>query len=88
MSDARHQEPTSYRLQHARDALAQDDRVGALDIRIEEVNGKAVLTGVVPTAARRAAIGSIVRELLPDMPLHNAIDVEELAPPHDPEILS
>jgi hypothetical protein len=88
MTDPKSHEPTIYRLQHAREALANDERVGALDIQITEADGKAVLTGVVPTADRRDAIGSIVRDLLPDMRLHNAIDVEELAPPHEPEILS
>lgn len=88
MSDPSAQGPTPYRIEHAREALAKDERVGALDIHIAEANGHAVLTGVVPTADRRDAIEAIVREHLPDMRVHNSIEVEELAPPHEPEAFS
>jgi osmotically-inducible protein OsmY len=88
MTDPTPNDPTPYRLEHAREALAKDERVGALDIQIAEANGHAVLTGVVATADRREAIEAIVRQHLPDMEVHNSIEVEELAPPHEPETFS
>ncbi len=71
-------EPTPYLIQHIREALAADERVGELGIEVEVAREKVFLRGAVPTPQRRDAIGQIVRELLPDCEIHNETKVEQL----------
>ena len=69
------------------EALAVDDRVNALDIRINIAHGRVHLTGEVPTEERRAAIQRIAHEVLPDLEVRNDITVLELADAGKPEAL-
>lgn len=57
--------PDSYIVEHAMTALACDPRVGALDIGITVQRGRVIAHGTVETEARRAAIESVLTELLP-----------------------
>jgi BON domain len=67
------------------EALAVDDRVNALDIRITIAHGRVHLTGEVPTEGRRAAIQCIAEEVLPDLVVRNDITVLELVDAVKPE---
>jgi hypothetical protein len=67
------------------EALAVDDHVNALDIRISIVHGRVHLTGEVPTEERRAAVQRIASEMLPDLEVRNDITVLELAQAGKPE---
>jgi osmotically-inducible protein OsmY len=67
------------------EALAVDDRVNALDIKITIAHGRVHLTGEVPTEERRAAVQRIAQEMLPDLEVRNDITVLELAHAAKPE---
>ena len=69
------------------EALAVDDRVNALDIRINIAHGRVHLTGEVPTEERRAAVQRIAHEVLPDLEVRNDITVLELVDASKPEAL-
>lgn len=66
-------------------ALAADDRVCMLDIKVTVTHGKVHLTGTVPTEERRVAIDTVLSELLPGVPVKNEIAVLELSERSDHE---
>lgn len=59
-------EPPHYRAERVRDALAHDDRVNELDVQVKITGTKVFVTGNVATQERRAAISTVVEEILPD----------------------
>ena len=76
-----------YLVGRLQEALAVDQRVNALDIRITIAHGRVHLTGEVPTAERQAAVQRIAEELLPDLEVRNEITVTELNDAGKPEAL-
>ena len=76
-----------YLVARLQEALAVDDRVNALDIRINIAHGRVHLTGEVPTDERREAVQRIASELLPDLEVRNDITVLELVDSARPEAL-
>jgi osmotically-inducible protein OsmY len=70
--------PPEYVVQHVREALANDERVGQLDIGVTVAGERIQLAGCVQTPDRRRAILDVVGEIAPDWDIHNAIVVEEL----------
>jgi osmotically-inducible protein OsmY len=77
-----------YMVQRVREALAHDPRVNELEIKVKIYGSRVYLSGTIPTEERRAAIGEIVREVLPDHEVHNETSVETLSRPADVERLS
>ena len=71
-------EPLEYSLQHIREALAADERVGELGIGVEAIGERIYLTGRVATSAQRDAAGAVVEELAPKYQVCNEIAVERL----------
>ena len=69
--------PDSYIVEHAMTALACDPRVGALDIGITVEHGRVTAHGTVETDARRAAIESVLTELLPHHQITVAVVVSQ-----------
>ena len=67
-----------YVVQHVREALATDERVGQLDIGVTVAGERIQLAGCVQTPERRSAILEVVGEIAPDWKIHDAIVVEEL----------
>jgi osmotically-inducible protein OsmY len=67
------------------EALACDARVGALDIKITIAHGRVHLTGQVPTEERRANVGIVAHELMPQLDVRNDITVLELSESGKPE---
>jgi osmotically-inducible protein OsmY len=61
------------------EALANDTRVNAQDIRVVVTGGRIHLIGEVSTAERRAAVNDVVGEVLPGIPVRNELTVLELA---------
>jgi osmotically-inducible protein OsmY len=61
------------------EALANDTRVNAQDIRVVVTGGRIHLTGEVSTIERRAAVNEVVGEVLPGIPVRNELSVLELA---------
>ena len=79
MEGASATEPESYRVQRLREALAQDPRVGALDVQVHVVAGKVFLTGSTATQQRLDSVTAVATEVLPDHDVHNEMVVAELA---------
>ena len=68
-------EPKQYVVARIQDVLANDARVGELDVQAKVVGREVFLTGEVPTQGRRDVITVVVGELLPDHEIHNQIAV-------------
>ena len=69
-----------YLVGNLQEALANDTRVNAKDIRVVVTGGRIHLIGEVSTAERRAAVNEVVSEVLPGIPVRNELTVLELAP--------
>ena len=61
------------------EALANDTRVNAQDIRVLVTGGRIHLIGQVSTAERKAAVNDVVSEVLPGIPVRNELTVLDLA---------
>jgi osmotically-inducible protein OsmY len=77
-------EPKQYVVEHVRDALAQDPRVGELDVKVKVVGDRIFVKGTVSAATRRDAITVVLEEMFGgDADIHNEVTV--LAPTERPE---
>jgi osmotically-inducible protein OsmY len=72
------------KLQHA---LAVDQRVNMLDVKVVVRGSKIYLTGDVATEERRRAVAEVVAELLPGVEVRNELNVMEINQPPQPEII-
>jgi hypothetical protein len=68
-------EPKDYREERVRRALARDGRVQEPELTVDIRGDRVVVTGVVPTEARRRAIGRVVRDVCPDLEIDNQTSV-------------
>jgi hypothetical protein len=82
------EEPKQYVIERVHRALAQDPRVGELNVDVTLAGGRIFLMGDVPTQERKDAISDVVGELLPDHEVCNETTVATLAPAGRPEDLS
>ncbi len=64
-----------YLVEEIRRALALDPRLHELGIQVEVASGRVVLSGDVPTPARRQAVGEVARELAPGYEVRNDVAV-------------
>jgi len=71
-------------LQHA---LATDERVNMLDIKVIVRSGKIHLIGQVATEERRRAVAEVVIELLPGVEVRNELTVLQVKTPPQAEII-
>jgi osmotically-inducible protein OsmY len=85
MRDAAETEPPDYRAEHIRAALARDPRVQEPELGVEVHGGRALVTGIVPTPARRSAIEAVVRETCPDLGVDNLVTIVAYSEPPAPE---
>ena len=74
-------EPTQYVVARVRDALAHDAQVAALDLQVRIVGSELFLTGTVASETRRVAAEDVVRAAVPDLQIHNQLDVLPVEPP-------
>ena len=74
-----------YLVQHVREALALDPRVGELELGVDVRGAKLFVTGSVQTEERRRAVGEVASEVAPDLELHNQVRVAE-PPAGDPDV--
>jgi len=72
-------DPPQYVAEHIRTALASDRRVSELGIGVKIVGNRVQLSGVVATPDRRALVGEIVHQLLPEHEVQNDLVVQEIA---------
>jgi osmotically-inducible protein OsmY len=80
--------PMQYVVARVRDALAHDDRVAALDIQVRIVGADLFLTGGVSSEPRRTAVEDVVRGEVPDLTIHNQLDVLPVDAPTGREEIS
>jgi hypothetical protein len=77
-----------YVVARVRDALAHDDRVAALDIQVRIVGSDVFLTGTVSSDPRRVAVEDVVRDEVPELTIHNQLDVLPVDAPTGREEIS
>jgi hypothetical protein len=77
-----------YEVQHLREALATDPRVGELELEVRAVAGKLFISGTVPTDERRLAIDEVAREIVPETTVCNETTVQRFAGSPRPERLT
>jgi osmotically-inducible protein OsmY len=82
------EEPPHYVVQRVREALAHDERVSELEVKVKVFGRKVFLTGPVSTEARRDAIDEVLAVVLPGYEVHNETQVARLEAPEDVERLS
>jgi osmotically-inducible protein OsmY len=70
-------EPEGYIAERIRQALASDPRVNEPELRVQVVAGRAIITGDVPTQARRDAVAEVVHEIDPELTVDNQTTVTE-----------
>jgi len=71
-----------YVIQHVREALAHDPRVGELELAVDVRGDRLFVSGSVQTEERRTAVGEVAAEAAPDMEVHNQVQV--MPPPAEP----
>ena len=76
-----------YKSQRIRDVLAQDERVGELGLEVHIDHGQVTVSGMVTTEQRRAAIDTVVHELMPGAALDNKVTVVSTGPPDVERVL-
>jgi osmotically-inducible protein OsmY len=69
-------------------ALAMDPRTGELELDIRIAGNQVFLSGSVATDERCRAVEEVVREVAPDLDVHNELSVTEEHPPGPPEPVS
>jgi hypothetical protein len=70
-------EPDGYLIERVREALAHDERAGVLDVDVRVAGAKVFVRGDAGTPERRAAITTLLGELLPDHDVHNEMSVAD-----------
>ncbi len=82
------EEPPHYLVQRVREALAHDERVSELEVKVKVFGNKVFLTGPVSTQERHDAIDEVLAEVLPDHEVHNETEVAQLRERQEVEKLS
>jgi len=74
-------EETQYRVAHVRRALAEDSRTAELGIRVNVRGDDVYLSGEVTTENRRADLERVLREVAPEVVVHNDVRVADTREP-------
>jgi hypothetical protein len=64
-----------YLMARIRDALAKDPRVNEPELVVAVSGGTVMVSGTVPTEARRRAVTEVVHDVAPGMDVRNATEV-------------
>lgn len=87
MSERAEPDAPQYRAARLHAVIAEDPRTNELGVQVT-VRGKDVyLTGTVPSQDRKGEIERVVRDLEPDVNLHNDVRVAECGEPGEAERL-
>lgn len=76
-----------YVLGHVIQALSEDPRAAELDVQVRLGDRLVVLEGCVTTDEHRAAMETVVRDLLPDWEVDNRVDVRRWEAPREAEAI-
>jgi len=82
------EEPPHYLVQRVREALAHDERISELEVKVKVFGKRVFLTGPVSTQERHDAIDTVLAELLPDHEIHNETEAAQLGTREGVEKLS
>jgi osmotically-inducible protein OsmY len=82
------EQPPHYLVEKAREALALDERVNELEIKVKIYGKRVFLTGVVSTQERRDSIDDVMHEVLPGYEVQNETTVGSFDRPAEEEQLS
>jgi osmotically-inducible protein OsmY len=63
--------PIEYVVEHVRDAIAKDERLAELHLRVTCVGNRLVITGEVATEERRRALSEVAARVCPDREISN-----------------
>ena len=80
--------PPHYLVERVHEALAHDERVNELEIKVKIYGKKVFLTGTVPTQQRRDAISVVLEDVLPGYEIHNETIVGSFPEPTEVEKIS
>lgn len=72
------EQPPQYLVEHVRDAMAGDPRIGELHVQVRIIGERVFLTGEVATQERHDAISEVVARVLPQHEVHNQTTVSPL----------
>jgi hypothetical protein len=81
-------EPEVYLIEHVSRTLAEDPRVGELELQVRVVGAKVFINGMVATPERQEAVTAVARELLPGYEVRNLTTVTSLDEPEEVERLT
>ena len=76
-----------YEQERIRQALATDPRVGELELSVDVVAGRVLVTGSVPSEKVRDAIDAVVKEVAPGVALDNQATVASTDEPSGEETI-
>ena len=79
------QTPRVYRQEELRQALAEDQRVNEPELEVTIADGRVIVTGIVPTEERRAAVEVVLRERCGDLAVDNQTTVKRFPPAEEEE---
>jgi osmotically-inducible protein OsmY len=82
--DRSEEQPDQYVLEHVREAIAQDERLGELHVHVTRVGDRIVITGDVATEERRRTLAEVVGRVCPGCEVANQASVEPL--PEAPKV--
>ncbi|NKQ57158.1 BON domain-containing protein [Amycolatopsis sp. K13G38] len=74
-------EEIQYRVAHVRRALAEDPRTAELGVRVNVRADAVYLSGEVATEERRADLERVLREVAPEVTVHNDVRVADTREP-------
>ena len=77
-----------YLAAHLQEHLSGDERVHELELRVSVIDGRILVEGVVPTAARQEAVREVLGEACPDHVVDDRTSVADYAPPDHEERIS
>jgi osmotically-inducible protein OsmY len=77
-----------YEQERIRQALATDPRVGELELSVDVVAGRVLVTGSVPSEKVRDAIDAVVKEVVPGVALDNRATVASTDEPSGEETIA
>jgi osmotically-inducible protein OsmY len=77
--------PSEYVIARVRAALAEDGRVGALDVKVTVRAGRLHLTGQVDSEAKRRAVEMVARAAAESVDVQNDTTVVNIGAPHQAE---
>ncbi len=81
-------DPSLYRAQRLKEALAADPRVGELGLDVDEAAGKIHVRGVVSSEDQRSAIDAVAVDVLGEVAIVNETLVKQINDPLDEESIA